>query len=51
MKPKDTITKGQMDKMRKSARRQARIDDGTFGVHRPKVMKDKTKYDRKNFKL
>ena len=37
-----------MDKIRKSSRRKALLDLGVYMIHKPKVMKDKKKYSRKN---
>lgn len=45
---KKKTDKQKMDKIRKSSRRKALMDAGVYMIHKPKVIKDKTKYNRKN---
>jgi len=47
---KKKTDKQKMDKIRKSSRRKALMDEGVYMIHKPKVEPDKKKYNRKKKK-
>ena len=47
---KKKTDKEKLDKIRKGARREAMIEAGVYNIHKPKVVKDKKRYDRKRDK-
>lgn len=47
MARKKKTDRQKMDKIRKSSRRKALMDAGVYNIHKPKVIQDKTKYNRK----
>jgi hypothetical protein len=47
-KKKKKTDKQKMDKIRKASRRDALMEAGVYNIHKPKVVPDKKKYNRKN---
>ncbi len=48
MPSKKKTDRQKMDKIRKASRREALMDAGVYNIHKPKVMPNKKKYNRKN---